>query len=337
MEVDDDLIRRLVYLKRILLESDAHLRSGTDYHRVISVILLDAINENIMRLVLAKKFGEYPANKIDFPDLVKLVVRNFETSGNRINSNTADIEKLRAIRNNAQHRGIIPDVYELQAGANATQALFEELVSKLGLDYGELKLALLIKNENVKKMLVEAERLFEKGDYKGSAGKCALAFHEAKELELQKVSFGDFGRYHTFDRLNYHIPGHTLGHTFSYGSVILREGVWQHSIFGLPEIDKTEYTPSDPALGKVLAQIKDKFNQLLSTLSSDLEELKLPLDHRGQQKFRIIAPMVQVSFDKDGNKIKELKYFDRGYNKEDNLFCLNFVTDTILSWEALEM
>lgn len=333
MEVDGDLIRRLVYLKRILLESDAHLRSGTDYHRVISVILLDAINENIMRLVLAKKFSEYPANRIDFPDLVKLMVKNFETGGNRIGSNTADIEKLRAIRNNAQHKGIIPDVYELQAGASATQALFAELVSKLGLDYSELRLALLIKNETVKKMLLEAEQLFEKGYYKDSVGKCALAFHEEKELELQKVSFGHFGFYRGFGRLNYYIPGHTS----SFGSVRLQSGrVLNPSIFSFPETNWIEYTPSDPALGKILAQIQDKFNQLLDGLSNDLEELKLPLDHRGHQKFRLIAPIVQVSFNKDGNNTKELKYFDRAYSKEDNLFCLNFVTDTILSWEASE-
>lgn len=332
MAPDSDLLSRLVISKRIIQEAEQYLRLNAGYHRMMSVILLDSVNDNIIRLVLSKKFGSHPKEGELFPNLVKLLKNECEANACPVRSDLSAMSRLHLVRNNAQHKGIIPDVIECQTALSATKDFFNESIEKLGLTFQQIRMAALIKNDAVRENIVLAEKYFEEGNYKMCIAYCKFGFHIAHMEEGLKIN-PDLDL--NSKKIGYYLPGKDFGlfPLYSSSGIIVNSVAWPQQIYTIP----TTYRSGDEeSIKEILAEIRGRYNELVGFIQNELAVLRLPIDYRKYKRFQTISYPINYTIKEEQNKrmINELKFENAEYSPEDAWFCLNFVLDTILVWES---
>jgi hypothetical protein len=206
-----------------------------------------------------------------------------------------EIRNMHRARNNAQHHGIMPSIDDVERYKTVTYEVLSNLSKPvLGLEFEEISLSDLIKDNLVKTLYKKAEEAYSSANYENALAYTAGAFEQAKNLEQSRI----------------------------YGS------------------------------GLMLTYLLTKdVNNVTSKLVEEIEILKLRLDYKKYQKYRDVfarslEPFTHVSSDTLDGTVSEIRESitssistwhsaDKVELKKATTFCLAFVLDSILRWEAV--
>jgi hypothetical protein len=184
--------------------------------------------------------------------------------------------------------------------------------------------SILVKNETIRGLLLEAEQKLESNDFKGVMESCTKAFahimlEEQRDFyssDLSRVtSFGVFDRFHdirfseirSFDRANESLIrdiNRTIGEIINRSNELLRERA-------------------------------DKMNEFADAVKEELAVLRLGIDYRSFKHFDRITPHAYFTMGSNEPKIVGTKR-PENYTKENALFCYEFVFELILRLQSLE-
>ena len=305
--MDERPIRRLVLVKRLHLEAEKYSDDDTEFGRIISIILLDNCIEQLLVLV-CHHLNEKITDKDNFDTLWKKCDTALNKRMNYALPYYNQMTRLHRIRNNAQHSGIVPDSSEVKECKQYTLDFLRESIKQIfEIELSELYLSLLIKNQKVKECLIEAENYLGKNESKTSMNYSALAFKIAILDEKSRI--------------------HGSGWSFIKSFGLLSDS----------NIRKIE----DCQVKESLETIEEKFNQLINALDNELEVLKLRMDYKKYRHFESISPCIFAGLNDSSDKSKLPDLYEKvgdtdkkNYTRENAIFCLEFVIDTILRWES---
>ncbi|MFC1486602.1 hypothetical protein ACFLRN_02780 [Thermoproteota archaeon] len=185
--MDEHVIRRLLYLKALLMHGNKHTEEDNAMDAVLAILHFDNTVEMLMNIIL-EYFGAPYKYERNFNTLTESTVKAVKKENETIDANKLlklrEISNLHHARNAIQHKGIIPDVGEVRRYAILTQNLVEEVTSKLfGLRFSDISLGELIKDNDVRELFITADIAFGKADYNKATIHAVAAFELAKNNE----------------------------------------------------------------------------------------------------------------------------------------------------------
>ncbi|MCX6801970.1 MAG: hypothetical protein NT067_02545 [Candidatus Diapherotrites archaeon] len=303
---NEDTMLRLAVTKDLFNSAYKQELEQSESGRLIAVLLYDTSVENLLGCILSS-FPRAKKKKNDFESFDRLWERTNETlkiSSKEIGKKYSlpkenDIKKNRQIRNSAQHEGQIPDVTLVQRVRVHTKEFLGDVIKNVfGLSLEEVSLALLIDDIKVRKKVQEAISLMKKGEFESSMGASAIAFELAKQEEKKRIH------------------GHSIWSTVS-----------------CPSLDD-KYDEIERELSSLVSDIEGLFDEI----STELEILKLQIDYKKYRHFKKLTPTVRIMQKPESYEISTQRTFDkRNYNRDNALFCVNFVIDTALKWQSFKI
>ena len=191
--MDEHVIRRLLYLKALLMHGNRHAEEDNAMDAVLGILHFDNAVEMLMNILL-EYFGAPYKYERNFNELTESTVKAVKKECDKIDVNKLlklrEISNLHHTRNAIQHKGIIPAVGEVRRYAILTQNLVEQVTSKLfGLRFSDISLGELIKDNDVRELFITADIAFGKADYKKATIHAVAAFELAKNNE-QSLMYG---------------------------------------------------------------------------------------------------------------------------------------------------
>jgi len=177
--VDQSIISRLVNIKAIYDYSLRLLETPTPLEGAIALVLMDNSLEAMLKLVLDENKGNSKKDP-NFPMLLENVL---QTEGLKdLKSYRVSLMGLHSARNGFQHQGVIPDVNSVTNQYKPLAETFLQTLSKqkLGIEWSNVSLSLLIRNEEIAAIVKKSEQAFATGDYFTSAAYLIYAFESIK-------------------------------------------------------------------------------------------------------------------------------------------------------------
>jgi len=298
--VNPHTIRHLSYCKSLYFHALEHSYSESVLDRAIATLNFDNAIEMFLYALIDYLGAKVPKENFDsllsvFKDKIADMKISFDLSF----LHEVEIRNLHRARNDVQHHGIIPSIDDLERYKTVTYEVLSNLSKPiLGLEFEEIWLGDLIKDNLVKGLYKKAEEAYLSANYEDALVYVAGAFERAKNLEQGRI----------------------------YGS------------------------------GIMLAFLLTKTDNLTDKLVNEIEILKLRLDYKKYQKYRDIfdrslEPFTTISsntpktldgiFGEMGKLIASsiTKWSstdtDKVELKKSTVFCLAFVLDSLLKWEAV--
>jgi hypothetical protein len=350
----ENTVRRLVLVRQMYLHGNRHVADVTEIGRVIAVQAIDYAIEMLLKTVVSHygspndysppQNGYYTninslqnqrySPKMDFYRLWDEVLAIFRDPSKGINVQLLplrrEIDLLHTMRNDIQHNGIVPADSEVRKfAAYAESFLNSTSLSAFGETIDEITLASLIENEEIKKLILEAETELDKGNYRESI----IAATKAFEITTSQERRGRPYRKRLPRNIRSHVKkladgidtkkafgeaARTISKDFRFRGDFERAGAQL-------KFDK----PFDE-LGELLAI----FQQEIETLQESLEVITLGGNLREYMRFRLLSPRILANI--EGELLTAL-----GQNwqpdKSAATEVLGFVFDTILRWQGLPL
>lgn len=294
--INPHTIRHLIYCKSLYLHALEHSHSESVPDRAIATLNLDNAIEMFLYALIDYLGAKVPKENFDsllsvFKNKITEMQINFDVSL----LHEVEIRNMHRARNNIQHHGIMPSIDDVERYKTVTHEVLSNLSkSILGLEFEEISLSDLIKDDLVKTLYKKAEEAYFSANYEDALVYVAGTFEQAKKLEQGRI----------------------------FGSGLMLK--WLQS-------------------GNV--------DDLTSKLMEEIEILKLRLDYKKYQKYRDIferslKPFTCTSSDTMDDIVSEIRKLtassisawhgrDKGELKKETIFCLVFVLDSILRWEAV--
>jgi hypothetical protein len=316
--ISENIKSRLANVKRLYMIGMDHEKLGTEADKLTAILNYDASIEHLLNTIL--DFYEFQLEK-ERSEKFSTIWKNVNTVLERDNiefgnkhslPSAREICNFHKIRNSAQHYAIIPDYTSLRQFREITEIFLESVINKIfGINFSQLTLAILIKNIDVKKYVTDAEKYFLNDEFEQSANSSSIAFDIAKREEQQRIH--------------------------GSGSLLMRLALAfgdDNSVLLLAD----SINPIDSDTEIDLLKI-DRKTLAIHLIFEELEILKLGLDYKKYMHYKRISPRVRISSKFEEGK-EECKYEiisnRKNYDFDSALFCLNFVTDTIIKWESFE-
>jgi hypothetical protein len=303
-----DIKNRLIYIKRLFTIGIEHESLGTEMDRLVAVLHYDASIEHLLNIILS--FFEITSKKEKLEIFSKLwdtvneeLEKNKDEIGKFKLPNRREVEQLHNVRNQAQHFGIIPDAKFVQRFRGTTEKFMKDVISNVfKIDYLEITSALLIQNEDIKKIIEYSEKSFTDHEFEKSMKLLSIAFEMAKLDEQQRI--------------------------FGSGSLIFKE-----ACKGLPTFEKQMKGYHDK---KIFGNLIDYISEFDILILDEIEILKLRLDYKKYMHFKRISPEVNFQNDDISKEPEITEPRTKCYDYDNALFCLNFVIDSIIIWESFK-
>lgn len=186
-----EIMELLIKAKHFFEHAKVHAESGDSFDIMISIHSLDNSIEYLLRILIRHlEIEEKLSKTINTPELMSIYaeVDKFLKEHTLLDGKGIglpyknEISQLRGLRNNVQHGMILP-VSELKSLINYADKFFEKVLGKVfGLTIQEISYSALIRNEDIKKYLVEAETKILSKEYLEAVVACRDAFELAKFL-----------------------------------------------------------------------------------------------------------------------------------------------------------
>ena len=184
-EIDNATKKRLMYVKKLYLHGHEHIPYETDFDRMIAIHHLDNAVELLLRCVVTKLGISFKRPLyVSFPELWDEINKRVPLPKKAV------MLQLHNFRSNVQHWGISPfstkavnryDIY-------VSDFIHEVMKEIFGIDFEELFMSSLVKEETLRKILTIAEKAFEKKNYEKCMRHADAAFDIA--LRRQEEKFG---------------------------------------------------------------------------------------------------------------------------------------------------
>lgn len=171
-----NLIRRLVLAKSLFLYGCKHSVNKDEISRMLAIHNFDHAVEIVLKCIAEKKKIKSKRKYYNFEELLNGIKKypHFKTH----------IRGLHDQRNLVQHQGDIPDIEMVIKYKSYVEDFSREVIKReFDVSYDELYLSSLIHNEKLREEVLEAERAFEKEDYKGCIGLCFEALEKSVFVE----------------------------------------------------------------------------------------------------------------------------------------------------------
>lgn len=179
MDVAQHVVFRLHLARELLLGAAEHAGEGLPTDRMRTVVELDRSTELLLSTLLSV-VGKQPRRQDNLRELLGQLI-DAEPS---LASHRPAIERIRRLRNQVQHDGLIPSSEETRVAALETESFARAAVRAiLGRDLEELTLVALVKDEEIAGRLHRAEGLLKTGDHRAAIEEAAIAF----ELGSRKI------------------------------------------------------------------------------------------------------------------------------------------------------
>ena len=192
-----ETMKLLIKAKHFLEHAKQHAQKENGFDIMISIHSLDNTIEYLLRIIIKHlEIEQITGKTLSTPELMSLFgeidkfltdYASFEGRGIRLPYKN-EITLLRGLRNNVQHGMVLP-VGELQDFIKYGEKFFEKILSKIfGLTVNEISYSTLVQNDDVKKLLIQAETKINEGFYLEAIVACRDAF-ELGQFMLQNRSY----------------------------------------------------------------------------------------------------------------------------------------------------
>ncbi len=296
MELTPEIIKRLSFIKYIyeFAREQSKLPPPQNF---ISVLMFHDSAE--LFLHLSAEFLN--VNKKDFKFMEYFTEINKKLIGQVLTQKMA-MNTLNKERVSLKHYSLYPNPDNIENHRVNIQNFFEENCHIIfGIKFANISLLDLIKDDEVKKMLREAQNESNSGNYKKSLEFIALAFNTLliNYEETKKNSYKSL-----FD----------IGEDLEYLSLF--SWAWLNDRGG--DLDK---------IGRITETIKE--------IQKILKILVLNLDSKKYIKFRFLTPIIRYKANGDYYATRTLGS-SKGENSNDVKFCMNYVIESALNLQKFD-
>jgi hypothetical protein len=183
MPVSNDIRKRLLYAKYLLSRARRAQGEGDELGVAISLLLMHDAAEMLM-LAVADHLQVNMPKKWDFMDFWTEIRKNHAEPPQRI-----AMESMNKMRVALKHNGTLPHAQTVRDLLPRLETLCEEAANTYldGLNFGELSLADLVENDEVRNLLVEARQAFATSNKAEAFLKLKVAFDMLNRQLADKV------------------------------------------------------------------------------------------------------------------------------------------------------
>ena len=181
--IDDVTKRRLIYVKKLYLHGHEHIPYKTEFDRMIAIHHFDNAVELLLKCAVSR-LGITPKRPLHvaFPNLWNLINERVPLP------KKTEMFQLHKFRSDVQHWGMSPFSTEVVNRFDIYVSDFIRDVMKqiFGVDFEELFMSSLVKDEILGRILAIAEKAFVKGNYERCMRHTDAAFNLALRLQEEK-------------------------------------------------------------------------------------------------------------------------------------------------------
>lgn len=278
------------------MEFLSHRTSVSD---AISILLFHDASEQLL-LIVADKLG-ISTTHIKFLKYWEEV----KNKGKHL-PNKNEMKKLNKMRVDFKHHGILLNHEECRDISYILNSFFSSVSHDiLDIDFSNLSLADLINYDDVRDYIKNAENFLVQENYEESIVESARAFGL-----LEKRMEGDYHR-----------------------SFIIRD---LDAFGGLDDAARKVSIEMDRNVDKYYRDGFKEAKDRLQEIIKNLNPLLLGIEIRKYQKFKLLTPLINVSMTGELFVIRAGGYYQTrfNFNKDNALFCLNFVIDNALKFQT---
>lgn len=305
MPIEEHILRRLVYVKRLYLHGVEHAGNATQTDLALSILNFDNAIEMLFHIII--EFLGFTTKEKRFHNLFNDVKSYLKKKRPRVEFSKLlhekELKDLHSARNNVQHHGLIPGPDDVQRFQALTETVITSLVREIfGIDLKDISLGWLIRDELVRQLYMEADEAYLSRDYTKALTLCIAAFETAKNEEQNRI-YGS-------------------GLTFARPSINEQEKQTVKDLLRYIDLLRDEIE-----IVKLRLDYKkyQKYRDIAPDTSPSFRIMIAPFPNA---KLRIIdsaSQLVSESFREDTPENQ----------KRDVEFCLGFTIESILCWESV--
>lgn len=297
--IDDLTKRNLTYTKKLFLHGLEHAAGESEIDRTFGILHLDNAVERFLATILLSSGIDKPRY---FPHLLEDAEKFLINLENKIALPLkSEILALHYLRNGAQHKGIIPSKEDVERNQGYTREFLTRLTKDFfELDFEQVSMAILVRDQQASNFLSEAEQLLARGKIRESMSASLNAFLGAMKSEQKTISGSGFL-----------FPYTLLESKFKeYERKLELEGLQ-----GLTKKNVDDFVEKG----------------MFMVLGEEIEVLKLRMDYKKYRKFVDLFPGLSLL----GDNI-EIVPKKESCTTEDAIFALAFCLETVLRWEMIQ-
>lgn len=178
------VLDRLVRIKGTLRCAETLLENPAPLDCAVALLLMDSVVESAMKLSLDGESLEGVDLRRDpkFNDILEKACSMKELD--ELRQSELQLSYMHTARNGFQHQGIVPDSNIVKGEYLGLTYDVLQLISKkrFGVDWGDISLASMIRDEEIRKLYLESEKLVSNGDFAGAAATIIYAFELTKNV-----------------------------------------------------------------------------------------------------------------------------------------------------------
>ncbi len=325
MALDQSIISRLVFAKRLYIHGHEHAVNGTELDRMLAIHGFDNSIELSLKCVLTFFLESVNRNEEKAFGLLWAAIDSILASKSLPPlPKKQDMMRLHDARNGSQHYGNIPSDQDIKRFDFYTEDFLKYLLENVfKLKYEELFMSSLVSNGQIKSILTDSEQLFGKNDFAGSIQMAAKAFAIAQVIAGKENTSRYSRRHASFGLIkNFRLSNRGLS---SWGS-----GLPDDIAGGVIHIIRKVLQDVDSDIER---NIQTPVNDFARDLSQEIEVLRLDLPYLEYSRFERVSP--RVYFTGRGEKPEIIDKDPKNYTRDNAVFCYNFVLETVLKWQLL--
>lgn len=183
--LDEHVLRRLSYAKRLYMHGVEHMENGTQVDLALAILNFDNAIEMLLSVALEFLRG---SSENTFHGILNNFLIEIQQKQLKVKISETGIKNLHLARNKVQHDGIVPCPENLKTYQNLTeQVLAECMKAVFGVELRDVSLGMLIQNKDLGELYSIAEQNFLSKNFHNSLIYCVAAFETAKNLEQDKL------------------------------------------------------------------------------------------------------------------------------------------------------
>jgi hypothetical protein len=183
--LDEHVLRRLSYAKRIYMHGVEHRENGTQVDLALAILNFDNAIEMLLSVALEFLRG---SSEDTFQGILNNFLIEIQKKQLKVKISETGIKNLHLARNKVQHDGIIPCPENLKTYQNLTEQVLAECIKGVfDVEFQDVSLGMLIQNKDLGELYHIAEQKFLSKDFRNSLIYCVATFETAKNLEQDKL------------------------------------------------------------------------------------------------------------------------------------------------------
>lgn len=186
--LDPVTLKKLVLVKQLYQQAYLHSEArSSPVSRIIAVVTFDLATETILKAVFSSLNPSKNPEK-EFQGLVSSVESSLTPIGLSSLPDKVQIQHVRSIRNDAQHKAKYPTEIEVNDCRTYTRDFLEHLTIQVwNKNFDEISLIDLIQHPKIKELLVKAETYFKNGEYPEATAYAEVVFNKCINLVIKRV------------------------------------------------------------------------------------------------------------------------------------------------------